>query len=116
MDFVEEWLRWNLIDECASLGSSENEPVLPEKCKCEYWHDEVSKYGKIGHRHDQSISGLLINKMGNKLVRNQRNYNFLSFCKVDFPYEFIESNIPLGQFKYRMEFDGFEWSCVKSER
>ena len=116
MDFVNEWLYWNLIDECASLGSVENDPVLPEDGISEYWHEEVTKYGKIGHRHDQSISGLLINKMGNKLVNNLQNYNFLSFCKVDFPYTFTESNIPKSEHVYRNIFDGEKWEYLRFER
>ena len=116
MDFVEEWLYWNLIDECASLGSSENDPVLPDKCKCEYWNEEVHKYGKIGHRHDQSISGLLINKMGNRLIKNQGNYSFLSFCKVDVSYTFIDSNIPQSEYVFRNVFDGERWEYLKFKR
>ena len=116
MDFVDEWLYWNLIDECASLGSIENAPVLPEDGISEYWHEEVARYGKIGHRHDQSISGLLLNKMGNKLVNNLQNYNFLSFCKVDFPYTFTESNIPKSEYVYRNVFDGEKWEYLRFER
>jgi len=116
INFVEEWLYWNLIDECASLGSVENDPVSPEKCICEYWHDEVSKYGKIGHRHDQSISGLLINRMGNNLIKNKRSYNFLSYCEMESTYEFIESNPPMGQYIYRTMFADNSWQYIKSNR
>jgi hypothetical protein len=116
VDFVSEWLKWNLDPECASLGSVHSEPVFPENCICEYWHDEVANHGKIGHRHDQSISGLLINKLGNRLVRNVGNYNFLEYCKNNHNYEFVESNTPPGEFKYRTEFSNNEWRYVKSER
>jgi len=110
MDFAEEWLHWNLIDECASLGPSENE-LNPGKH--EYWYEEFEKYGKSGHRHDQSISGLLINKMGNKLVKNHGSYNFLSFCLPDRKYEFIESNQPMSKYKYKNVFDGINWNTVR---
>ena len=116
MDFVNEWLYWNLIDDCASLGSVENDPVSPEKCICEYWHDEVAKYGKIGHRHDQSISGLLINKMRNNLIKNKRSYNFLSYCEIKSGYEFIESNPPKGQYIYRTMLVDNSWQYIKSNR
>lgn len=89
IDFVQEWLKWNLDPECASLGSI-NEPLPPEKCICEYWHEEYQKYGKLGHRHDQSISGLLLNKMGNKLIKNH-DYNFLNYCRKDLPYAFVNT-------------------------
>jgi hypothetical protein len=116
VDFVEEWLHWNLIDECSSLGSVDSEPVLPERCICEYWHDEVKRYGKIGHRHDQSISGLLINKMGQKLIKNNGSYNFLEFCKVGFNYEFTESNQPISKYTYKTKFNGNSWECIREER
>jgi hypothetical protein len=116
LDFVQEWLKWNTDPECASLGSVDTDPVAPEKCICEYWHEEVAKYGKIGHRHDQSISGLLVNKMGNRLVKNTGNYNFLSFCRKGFNYEFIDSVISPSRWKYRTSFIDGSWQYIKSER
>jgi hypothetical protein len=116
LDFIEEWLKWNLDPECASLGNIDSDPVFPEKCICEYWHEEVEKYGKFGHRHDQSISGLLINKMGNKLVKNVGDYNFLSFCRKGLNYEFIDSIIPPSVWKYRNRFIDGSWKHVRSER
>lgn len=87
--FVEEWLHWNLDPECASLGVD----------GCEFW-DEEKEY-KVGHRHDQSISGLLLNARGAKLVdilHNDMNpHNFLQFCRVDQEYNFIDSNSPVGR-------------------
>ena len=74
------------------------------------------KYGKIGHRHDQSISGLLINKMGNNLVRNNGSYNFLSYCEINCGYEFIESNPPKGQYIYRTMLVDNSWQYIKSNR
>ena len=116
LDFVQEWLKWNTDPECASLGSVDTDPVSPEKCICEYWHEEVAKHGKIGHRHDQSISGLLVNKMGNRLVKNTGNYNFLSFCRKGFNYEFIDSVISPSRWKYRTSFIDGSWQYIKSER
>jgi hypothetical protein len=87
---VEEWLHYNLIDECASLG-----PV--EGVTRDFWYEECEV--KSGHRHDQSISGLLINKMNNKLIIAPPNtiyptYNFLSYCIFMGHYYFIDSNQP----------------------
>lgn len=101
VDFIEEWLFYNCIDECCSLGKSE----IPNDTS--YWEKEShAVFGevgyKMGHRHDQSISGLLLNRMNQKLVDiiyNDLNpYNFLQFCRTDSKYEFIDSNpiIPVG--------------------
>lgn len=88
--FVEEWLYWNLNPKCASLGD-------PESGTDEYWQAEADR--KIGHRHDQSISGLLLNARNAKLVdilHNDMNpYNFLQFCRVGQEYKFIDSNTPV---------------------
>ncbi len=85
--FVEEWLLWNLDPECASLGVD----------GCEFW--DAEKDVKVGHRHDQSISGLLLNARGAYLVdvlHNTMNpHNFLQFCRVDQAYTFINSNSPV---------------------
>jgi hypothetical protein len=97
INFVKEWLYYNLIDECASLGYTE-----PGK-EFNFWKEEAASMernsiNKIGHRHDQSISGLLINKMDNKLVVPIFNYypmyNFLTFCLIGQKYSFINTNLP----------------------
>lgn len=88
--FVEEWLYWNLNPKCASLGD-------PESGTDGYWQAESDR--KIGHRHDQSISGLLLNQRNADLVdilHNDMNpYNFLQFCRVGAEYNFINSNTPV---------------------
>jgi len=109
--FAEEWLHWNTIEECAGLGS---------------WDHEIKTYGKIGHRHDQSISGLLINKLGNNLVdarldpinhpRNNGDFCFLSFCMKDRTYMFVSSKQSPGEYKYRNTFDGTNWIYLRSLR
>jgi hypothetical protein len=110
VDFAEEWLYWNTIDECASLG-----PITDNgESTHSYWNEEGAH--KIGHRHDQSISGLLINKMGNNLVRNCGTYDFLSYSMKDREYRFIPSNVDRGQFTWRNHFDGSNWICKKIER
>ncbi len=109
-------LEWNLVDECASLGSVESDPVPPERCLCEYWHDEFERYGKIGHRHDQSISGLLINKMGNNLVKNVGENNFLDYCMIDHEYTSVESNPSASEFVYKTKFIGGSWQYIKIPR
>jgi len=91
--FVEEWLYWNLIPDCASLGHPE---ILNDYT---FWVEEKNK--KIGHRHDQSISGLLINRMGNNLIEIPLDmlgfhpYNFLQFTRKNVNYTFINSNITI---------------------
>lgn len=91
--FVEEWLYWNLNPECASLG----DPSIPGDTS--YWTAEQEF--KVGHRHDQSISGLLLNQRNVKLVdilHNEMNpYNFLQYCRVGHDYKFIDSNTPIQQ-------------------
>ncbi len=91
MKFAEEWLYWNLIDECASLGWANIDNDYS------FWAEEASV--KMGHRHDQSISGLLINKMGGNLIKKSPPptarwaSNFLQFCQVGVVYSFVDSNI-----------------------
>ncbi len=91
MEFMQEWLYWNLIDECSCLGRHD----IPNDYS--YW-DFNEEFKKMGHRHDQSVSGLLINKYGYKLIDIIYNtpfhtYNFLNFCKRNVDYVFIDSNI-----------------------
>jgi len=102
MEFAEEWLYWNSIEDCGCLGQANN-PLL--------WYNEVMINGKIGHRHDQSVSGLLINKMNNKLIETLDYYErpsgvspylFLNFCKTNFKYNFFDSNQPMGRLKHKM--------------
>ena len=92
IEFVDEWLKWNLIDECCALGSVGGTAD-------EYWNDPIEST-KVGHRHDQSISGLLLNKTNQKFVDilyNEMNpYNFLQFARKNTEYKFIESLPPLN--------------------
>lgn len=87
--FVEDWLYWNLQPECASLGDGDDS----------YWNEEQEF--KVGHRHDQSISGLLLNNRNAKLVDILYNdispYNFLQYCRVNQEYTFIDSNSPIDR-------------------
>lgn len=99
LNFVEEWLRWNVLDECASLGTVD--PEKRSEFKYNFWKDEEGS-GKIGHRHDQSISGLLINKMSNRLVRETEDYCFLNFCRKNKIYEFVDSNQPPAPYRLKM--------------
>lgn len=90
VEFIDEWLYYNCIDECCALGIAEIENDYS------FWgeHEDITK---MGHRHDQSVSGLLINKYGYKLVDPPVNediptYNFLNFCNKNVKYAFIDSN------------------------
>jgi hypothetical protein len=56
------------------------------------------------------------NKMGNKLVKNTGNYNFLSFCRKGFNYEFIDSVISQSRWKYRTVLENENWVYKKEER
>jgi hypothetical protein len=110
VEFVNEWYKYNIIDECASLES------IPPNKNCNFWGDETELYGKMGHRHDQSISGLLINKLNNKLVIPINGYNFLSFCMKNINYDFVDSNYNyknLTKYYYKMIFNGIKWNQHK---
>lgn len=118
VDFVTEWLRWNLDPECASLG-----PVVPENYRpgetvtavngyiklhrdFSYWNEEVALgHGKLGHRHDQSISGLLLNGLRHRLVNETCDYSFLHFCQKSKTYEFVSGNQPMLPYKLKMRHD-----------
>lgn len=98
MDFMNEWLKWNLDAECSALG----DPNIPDDYS--YWeqesHEEFGKPGyKMGHRHDQSISSLLLNKRRAKfldILHNEMNpYNFLQYTRTNETFRFIDSYNPL---------------------
>ena len=95
INFIKEWLKFNLIDEAASLGYI-NDDTTNNNINRNFWNEEY--INKSGHRHDQSISGLLINKMDNNLIIAPNNYypmyNFLSYCLLNYNYEFINSDQP----------------------
>jgi hypothetical protein len=92
MHFMNEWLHYNLIPECACLG----DPNIPDDYS--YWTDHEDRY-KMGHRHDQSISGLILNQMDHDLIQpppaEYHPYNFLNFCRVGHNYQFVNSNTPV---------------------
>lgn len=78
--FIDDWIYYNNIPEC---------------CEISLTHP---------HRTDQSISGILINKLENKLIRcllgrDQRlvinPYNLLSFCQKNTEYKFVDSIQPM---------------------
>lgn len=88
VDFVDQWLFWNRIDSCASLGRVERTDNY------DYWAEEENV--KMGHRHDQSISGLLICELDNNLIRNHsinglNPWNFLNYCDPQHEYEFVST-------------------------
>ncbi len=92
VQFANDWLYWNSIAECAGLQPFE------EKETCTFWIEEFEKYGKIGHRHDQSISGLLLNAMNHFLIQSPclnsewfHPITFLQFCRKNYAYRFVSS-------------------------
>ena len=79
LKFIEDWIYYNNIPECCESKYSINEEP---------------------HRTDQSISGILINKLENNLIRcllgrDQYSiinpYNLLSFSQIGTNYNFISS-------------------------
>ncbi len=101
--FVEEWLYWNSDVDCAALGKVTD-------AKETFWEQEEKEFKKLGHRHDQSISGLLLNRMNHKLVetldyyerpKGTSPYNFLHFCEKNFSYSFFDSNQLMSSFVHR---------------
>lgn len=90
IDFMDEWLYWNCIDKCCALGKAD----VPDDYS--YWNAEDGT--KMGHRGDQSISGLLVNRDGYRCVELNHDfrgipaYNFLNFCRTDIDYKFINPN------------------------
>lgn len=119
LEFVKEWLYWNSIDECASLG-----PVNTQDCS--YWAEESITHGKVGHRHDQSISGLLINKRNNKLIETSESYerplsgihpyNFLQFSSNKFNYTFLDSNPLPSSLMHRNVYKDGIWQVIVTNR
>ena len=111
MDFVTEWLYWNAKPECSALGPSTSSNCPFENCACKdnltcysYWTHEVNLgYGKIGHRHDQSVSGLLINRLGKKLLCGLNTFCFLEACIIGKKYEFVETNRAPSRYKYKWD-------------
>lgn len=93
VSFAKEWLMYNAIDECSTLGWASD----PKDYS--FWDEEEHK--KLGHRFDQSVSGLLINKYGYKLVETIpsefNSYNFLNFCRECQNFKLIDPNIPSEQ-------------------
>ena len=91
LDFLDEWIFYNSMPECGGLGverdPSSDFSLCPSK--------------KLGHRHDQSVSGILINKrngnickkLGNRQLLPINEHNFLNFCQKNTPYHFIDSNV-----------------------
>lgn len=92
LSLVEEWLRWNLIDECCALGWAhiENDHTFWN----EESHPEFGKEGfKMGCRHDQSILGLLLARTNHRFcdsdLKDIHGANFLQFCG-NTEYRFID--------------------------
>jgi hypothetical protein len=87
LSLVKEWLKWNCDEDCCSMGRI----AIPDDYS--FWNAE-SQLGKMGHRHDQSISGLLVNNAGHKLIdilyNNMNPYNFLQYTRTDEVYSFID--------------------------
>jgi hypothetical protein len=88
MDFINRWLTWNKIDQCSALGWANRDNDYS------FWDGEDEK--KMGHRHDQSVAGLLINDMNPNCVdhyqRDWPGHNFLNYCYTGQTYNMIDTN------------------------
>lgn len=86
--FIDIWLAYNTIDLCCALGRKED----PNDYS--FWGDYEDRY-KMGHRHDQSILGLLMNKWQPFLIEHitgdHHVYNFLNYC-TKHNAKFVNSN------------------------
>ncbi len=96
INIVHEWLEYSKNPKCSCLG----DPTIPNDTS--YWSAESTgqfdtEGFKLGHRHDQSILSVLLNKKDAYYVDIQYTemnpYNFLNFCRKDLEYTFINSNI-----------------------
>jgi hypothetical protein len=107
-DFLSRWLIWNLRDECSALGRAELDNDYS------FWDQEDEH--KMGHRHDQSISGLLLNEMNPLLVdyyeRNYPGHNFLNYCYDHTTYTFTDSNTVVKENRNRI----FKGDWVTNEK
>jgi len=116
IEYVDRWMKYNLVDECCGLKNIDTGE--------DYWGEEASVHGKIGHRHDQSISGLLVNDIGNRLLNipdywnpyPTKTYNFLSFCMTGHKYEFVDSVIEPSGVYYKNVYMNDRWSILKMSR
>lgn len=95
IDFIDEWIKFNSTLECGALGKKENGT----------WFGDCKDPIKLGHRHDQSISGILVNKKNGKLCEPIQGefinpHNFLNYCKENTEYTFIDSNMKREVKKY----------------
>ena len=98
MILVQEWLSWNCIDECCALGWAH----LPDDYS--FWLQEANHFlpfgspgFKAGHRHDQSIIGLLLSRTNHRLLHpvligNMNQANFLQSCRPGIRYKFQDTN------------------------
>jgi hypothetical protein len=84
---ISEWLHYNLIDECCAVGWAHIEK------DSSFWTGN-EEFTKMGCRHDQSISGLLLARTNQKFIdivyNDMHPYNFLQFARKDQEYKFIE--------------------------
>jgi hypothetical protein len=108
--FVEEWLHFNLDPDCCALGN----PNIEDDYS--YW-DEYEKRYKMGHRHDQSISGILLNFHNPKLIDTPKTeinpYNFLNYCKIGADYNFIDSNTLPPKRRIKKGMDVLNYAGIK---
>ena len=85
---VDEWLYWNCIDECCTLGWAH------KKGDQSFWTEEA-KF-KLGFRSDQAVTGLLLARINQKHVvpptfDGWAAANLFQFCRVGYKYSFLES-------------------------
>jgi hypothetical protein len=85
-EFASEWLKYNIEPMCCALGIKEGDYIFADQ----------ERNFKKGHRHDQSISGLLINKYDYQLVmppdtQGMNMFNMFNYMRKDWDYELVSS-------------------------
>lgn len=99
IDFVDEWIKYNAMPECSGMGRAT--PGSQDSVALEITPIDKGGGGKLGHRHDQSVSGILLNRRNGKIIKQQYNshhlgtsvYLFLNYCQKRMHYDWILSTL-----------------------
>ncbi len=94
VEFVNKYLLYSMMPECSALGRVDGD--------YSFWTDKEDRY-KMGHRHDQSITGLLVNALNPQCLDPDyappggtaaipHPYNFLNMCIHGSMYNVIKTN------------------------
>lgn len=101
LQFVQDWLRWSSDDRC-----------------CRVHGVSFAQSKKLGHRTDQSIAGLLLNKMGHALVKPADPdlalpyFNLLQYCKIGAPYTLVSTLQEPRSLEYKSVYNTTTRECI----